>query len=121
VNIAAGSSARAEPGQQPSDPEKISEDIFLSVTWPTGERREEKISVSGQTDPGATVRVNGKPAEVDGTGHFVAAVPVRVGANAVEVEAEDVSGRIKRDRAEVHKIPTKPPELAPVPTELWHK
>ncbi|MEP6653848.1 MAG: hypothetical protein ABJA82_10835 [Myxococcales bacterium] len=121
VKVAAGSSARAAPGQQPSDPEKISEDIFLTVAWPTGERREEKVPVSGQTDPGATVRVNGKQAEVDGTGHFVAAVPVRVGANPIEVEAEDVSGRIKRDRAEVHKISTKPPGLAPVPTELWHK
>ncbi|MBC8131850.1 MAG: hypothetical protein H7X95_02630, partial [Deltaproteobacteria bacterium] len=121
VSVAAGNTTRVEPGQQPSDPERISEDIFLSVAWPKGERREEMVPITGRTDPNVVVRVNGAEAAVDGSGHFAASVPVRTGANAIEVEVEDVAGRIKRQKGEVRKIPTKPPALTPVPTELWQK
>lgn len=119
VNLAAGTTSRAEPGQAPIDPEKISEEVFLSVTWPTGDRREEKVPVAGRAAPGSTVRVNGTPAEVDATGAFAATVPLRVGGNPVEVEAEDVSGRAKLEKREIRKISTKAPLLAPVKTELW--
>jgi Glucodextranase, domain B len=121
VRVMAGNTTRAEPGQPPTDPEKISEDIFLSVTWPAGDRREDKVPVTGRTDPNSAVRVNGTTTEVDRGGHFVASVPVRVGANPIEIEVEDISGRIKRESREVRKIPTRPPRLAPVPTELWKR
>ena len=121
VHVTAGNTTRAEPGQPPTDPEKISEDVFLSVTWPSGDRREDKVPVTGRTDPGSAVRINGTTTEVDRGGHFVASVPVRVGANPIEIEVEDVSGRIRRERQEIRKIPTRPPKLAPVPTELWKR
>lgn len=121
VQVAAGTTTRAEPGQPPIDPEKISEDVFLNVTWPTGDRREEKLSLSGRAAPGSTVRINGAPAEVDGAGSFTTSVPMRVGGNAIEVEAEDDAGRTKTDRREVRRIPTKAPLLKPVKTELWNK
>ena len=93
----------------------------MTVTWPIGDRREDKVPVVGRTDPTSSVRVNGTTAEVDRRGHFVASVPVHVGENPIEIEVEDISGRFKRENREVRKIPTKPPELAPVPTELWKK
>jgi hypothetical protein len=121
VRLAAGTTSSAEPGQAPVDPEKISEDVFLNVTWPAGDRRGDRVAVSGRTTPGALVRVNGAPAEVDANGAFMAAVPVRVGGNSVEVEAEDAAGRSKVERREIRKIPTKAPLLSPVKTELWNQ
>jgi hypothetical protein len=121
VKVTAGTTTRADPGRPPIDPEKISEDVFLSVTWPAGERREERVPVTGRATPGSVVRVNGADADVDSAGRFVASVPVRVGANALNVEVEDVSGRSRSEQKEVHRISTRPPNLAPVPTELWNQ
>ncbi|MES1157470.1 MAG: hypothetical protein ABUL67_00095 [Haliangium ochraceum] len=119
VSVPAGSATRAEPGQAPGDPEKISEDIFLNVAWPTGDRREEKVPLTGRATPGSLVRVNGALADVDDNGRFSASVAVKVGQNPIEVEVEDLSGRSRSERREIRKIPTKAPDLAPVKTDLW--
>jgi glucodextranase-like protein len=119
VSVPAGSTSRADPGQAPIDPEKISEDIFLTVAWPTGDRRGERVPLTGRAAPGSLVHVNGTEAALDGNGRFTTSVSLRVGQNPVEVEVEDVSGRVKTERGEIRKVPTKGPDLAPVPTELW--
>jgi hypothetical protein len=120
VVVPAGQITRAEAGQAPADPETIAEEIFLTVTWPTKESRDDdRIPIGGRVDPRSLVRVNGVPAEPDANGRFAAAVPVHDGSNPVEVEVEEISGRIRVERGEVRKIPTRPPELEPVKTELW--
>jgi hypothetical protein len=120
VSVAAGTASHAEPDQAPADPEKISEDVFLSVVWPGGgDRTADKAPVSGRVDPGATVRINGAPADVDRGGRFGATVPLRDGNNAVEVEVEDAAGRVKRDKRDIRKVSLKPPDLQAEPTELW--
>jgi hypothetical protein len=120
VVVPAGQLTRAEAGQAPADPETIPEEIFLTVTWPTKESRDDdRIPIGGRVDPRSLVRVNGVPAEPDANGRFAAAVPVHDGSNPVEVEVEEISGRIRVERGEVRKIPTRPPELEPVKTELW--
>jgi len=121
VTVKAGRSTRADPGQPPADPEKISEEVFLSVAWPIGERREDKVPVTGRVEPGSVVRVNGIGADIDGAGHFTTSVPVRVGQNPVEVEVEDITGRTRREERDVRRISILPPELVPVPAELWKK
>jgi hypothetical protein len=119
VVVPAGKETRAEPGAPPLNPETIAEDVLLTVTWPAGERHEERLAVQGTAKPGSLVRVNGAPAAVDKTGHFTATVPLRDGPNAVDVEAEDAVGRLKHERREVHKVATTDPDLVPVPKELW--
>jgi len=119
VTVPAGQVTRAEPGQAPSNPETISEDIFLSVAWPTGDRRDDRVPVAGRAAPGSLVRVNGAQTDVDDSGRFAASVAIKVGQNPIEVEVEDSSGRSRMERRDIRKIPTKAPELAPVPTELW--
>jgi uncharacterized protein YfaP (DUF2135 family) len=121
VSVVAGTSSRAEPGQAPADPEKISEDVFLNVTWPKGDRHEDRLLLSGRAAPGSSVRVNGTPTEVEGNGAFTASVPMRVGGNGIEVEAEDAAGRTKVDRRDIRKLSTRAPELRQVKTELWNK
>jgi len=119
VTVAAGRQTRAEPGSPPLDPEKIPEDLLLAVSWPAGERHEEKLPITGSVAPGSQVRVNGAPAALDGAGHFAASVAMRNGPNPVEVEVEDLIGRSKRERRQIKKVATEAPPLAPVPTELW--
>jgi len=119
VTVGAGSQTRAEPGRPPLDPEKIPEDVFLTVSWPAGERHEDRLAVAGTASPGSQVRVNGTPAPLDGAGRFAAAVPARNGPNAIDVEVEDAVGRSKHERREITKVSTATPGLAPVPAQLW--
>ena len=121
VTVPAGTETRAEPGAPPRDPEKIAEDVLLTVAWPSGERHEEKLPITGKVGPGAQVRVNGAPASTDDTGHFTASIAMHTGPNPIEVEVDDAAGRSKRERREIKKIATRPPDLTTVPVELWKK
>jgi hypothetical protein len=119
VTVPAGTQTRVEPGRPPLDPERIPEDILLTVSWPTGERHDERLPIAGSVAPGAQVRVNGASAWPDGAGHFVASVPLHDGPNPIEVLVDDVAGRSRRERREIKKIAAAPP-LLPVPTNLWN-
>jgi len=119
VTVQAGSQTRAEPGRPPLDPETIPEDVFLTVSWPAGERHEDRLAVVGSASPGSQVRVNGAPAALDATGRFAATVPARNGRNPIDVEVEDAVGRSKHERREITKVSTATPGLAPVPAKLW--
>lgn len=121
VTVPAGTETRAEPGAPPRDPEKIAEDVLLTVAWPTGERHEEKLPITGKVGPGSSVRVNGAPASTDDAGHFTASIAMHTGPNPIEVEVEDVAGRSKREQREIKKVATRPPDLSTVPVELWKK
>jgi hypothetical protein len=120
VVIPAGSVSQAAAGHRPDNPEMIPEEIFLSVTWPTRESRDDDvIPIGGRVNPRSSVHVNGVTAELDRNGRFAASVPVHDGANPVVVEVEDISGRVKAEKREIRKIPTRPPDLEPIKTELW--
>jgi len=121
VTVSAGTETRAEPGAPPHDPERIAEDVLLTVAWPSGERHEEKLPITGKVGPGSLVRVNGAPASTDDSGHFTASIAMHTGPNPVEVEVEDAAGRSKSERREIKKIATRPPDLTAVPVELWKK
>jgi hypothetical protein len=121
VRVGAGTATHAEPGQPPAAPEVIGEEVFLSVVWPTGDGQEDKAPVSGKVDPGSEVRVNGAAADVDRAGRFTAAIPVRDGSNAIEVEVEDLAGRTRQERRDVRRIPTRPPNLSAEPAKLWNR
>jgi Glucodextranase, domain B len=91
------------------------------VTWPTRENRDDDaVPIGGRVDPRSSVHVNGVIAEPDRNGRFAASVPVHDGANPVVVEVEDISGRVKFEKHEVRKVPTRPPDLEPIKTELWN-
>lgn len=121
VTVHAGSETRADHGRPPVDPETIAEDVLLSVTWPAGERHEERLPITGKVGPGSQVRVNGAPAALDDEGHFTSSIAMRIGPNPITVEVEDALGRSKKETREVKKLTTRPPELTPVHVELWQK
>ena len=121
VIVRQGTESRSERGGVPADPEKIAEDVFLSVVWPEAERHDTRArtTITGLVRPSSTVMVNGAPAAVAGDGRFTLALPLRAGSNNVKVEAEDLLGRHKVSSATFVGQPMRLPELTPVPAKLW--
>jgi len=69
------------------------------------------VTLTGRTEAGSSVRVNGIAATVLPTGEFSAGVSLQEGANVVQVVATDVAGNVGQIRVNV-TLDTKPPVLA---------
>jgi hypothetical protein len=120
VIVGAGTESYSERGGVPAEPERIPEEVLLSVVWPDGERHGARAAaVTGSARPSTSVSVNGVPVVVSADGHFKSSVPLREGANPIEVDAEDLGGRHRTETATVDRAPARPPELTPVPGTLW--
>ena len=120
VIVGPGTESHAERGGVPGDPEKISEEVLLSVIWPEAERHAAKTAITGSVRPSSSVRVNGVPAAVAPDGKFTAFLPLQPGPNDVRVEAEDLSGRSRTSTTTLVRAPPRRPELTPVPGPLWN-
>jgi hypothetical protein len=68
------------------------------------------VTLTGRTEAGSSVTVNGISATVLPTGEFSAGVTLREGLNAIQVIATDVAGNIGQTRVNV-TLDTKPPVL----------
>jgi hypothetical protein len=119
VLVSGGNVSTAMPDQGPSDPEPLPEEILLSVVWPEDDRLGAQGRVKGKAQASSRVSVNGVEAEVGADGTFHATVPLKVGKNRVQVEAEDIAGRAKSvDRIVTRAAPA--PALEPTNQELWN-
>lgn len=119
VLVPGGSVSTALPDQAPSDPEPIPVQLLLSVIWPEDDRVSSQAKVKGKAQPSSRVLVNGSDTEVGPDGTFQSTIPLKIGKNHVQVEAEDIVGRSKI----VDKIVTRPapaPTLEPSDQELWN-
>jgi hypothetical protein len=67
--------------------------VELTVSTPLGSSA---VVIGGRTAPGATVRVAGRPAEVDAAGSFAAAVDLPPWPTEVIVEVSDAVGNAAR-------------------------
>jgi hypothetical protein len=121
VKVPAGTTSVSVSGAPPEDPERIPEDVLLNVVWPTGERHGETAEIQGRAAPSTTVSVNGTPATVNPDGRFTATVKLREGKNAIDVTAEDLSGRTRRDSSTLVRQIPQPPLLKPEAADLWKK
>jgi hypothetical protein len=119
VAVPAGSSSTALPDQAPGDPEPIPAELLLSVIWPEDDRVEHQAKVRGKAQPSSRVNVNGAETEVGPDGTFTATVPMKLGKNHIQVEAEDIVGRTKTvDKTVTRAAPA--PILEPSGDELWN-
>ncbi len=119
VVVPSGSVSTALPDQAPGDPEPIPQELLLSVIWPEDDRLDSQARVKGRAQPSSRIDVNGVETEVGADGTFRAVVPLKIGKNHVQVEAEDILGRSKT----VDKVVTRaaaPPALEPTGQELWN-
>jgi hypothetical protein len=121
VVLPEGTETRSRPGAPPDDPEKIPEEVLLQVVWPEGERHGERATVEGRVRPASLVTINGADTAVGSDGRFSATVPLREGGNRVAVQTEDLVGRRRTAETTLVRRSTRPPKLAPLPTELWKK
>jgi hypothetical protein len=64
--------------------------------------------------------VNGVEASVHADGRFAASVPLGVGQNRVEVQAEDILGHKKEVNKTIRRPPPSP-TLEPTDEELWKR
>ena len=70
----------------------------------------QSVTLTGRTEAGSSVTVNGISATVQPTGEFSAVVNLSEGANAIQVIATDVAGNVGQTRVNV-TLDTKPPVL----------
>ena len=119
VILGPGTESRSERGGVPAEPERIPEEVLLSVVWPAGEQHGGRAAVAGSAQPSSVVTLNGAPVAVAADGRFKSYVPLREGTNPIKVEAEDLTGRHKSTTATLERLPARRPELTPVPGPLW--
>ena len=120
VVLAAGEFGRAVADAAP-EKRKLRKSVLLSVNWPGARKtRARKTTITGTTEAGTAVAVNGKVVPVDQDGSFEAEVPLSQGRNAVKVEATDLMGRTtsKSRRIEVERTP---PKVEADTENLWDK
>lgn len=119
VRLPGGTESRSQEGAPPTDPERIPEEVFLDVVWPT-EKTGEHADIQGRATPSTTVMVNGAPASVGPDGRFSTRVKLQEGKNLVEVEAESLSGQTRRASTTLVRRPPRP-ALTPEAADLWKK
>jgi predicted secreted protein len=119
VIVPSGSASVALPDQAPTDPEPIPQELLLSVIWPEDDRLDGQAKIKGKAQPSSKVNVNGVETEVGPDGAFRATIPLKVGKNHVQIDAEDIIGRTKIvDRVVTRAAPA--PTLVPSNQELWN-
>lgn len=119
VVVSSGTTSTAMPDQAPSDPEPIPQELLLSVIWPDDDRLDAHARIKGHAQASSRVNVNGVETEVGADGSFRAVVPLKIGKNRIQVDAEDVFGRNKTvDKTVVRAAPS--PTLEPTTQELWN-
>jgi hypothetical protein len=119
VVVPGGSASTALPDQAPTDPEPIPEEILLSVIWPEDDRLDGQARIKGKAQASSKVNVNGVETDVGPDGTFRATIPLKIGRNHVQIDAEDIVGRTKSvDRVVIRAA--KAPPLVPEEQELWN-
>jgi hypothetical protein len=120
VTVGKGQESTAQPGQAPSDPEAIPEELLLSVIWPDDDRVEAQVKLRGKTRGSSRVRINGAEIPVAEDGGFGTPVPLQIGPNRVKIDVEDITGR-KKSVDKVVRRAARAPSLQAVDKDLWNQ
>jgi len=119
VVVSGGTTSTAMPDEAPSDPEPIPQELLLSVIWPDDDRLDGHARIKGRAKASSRVNVNGVETAVGPDGTFRAVVPLKIGKNRVQIDAEDILGRSKTvDKVVNRAAPS--PTLEPTGQELWN-
>lgn len=93
VIVRAGQRSVVLPGQAPTDPIAVPSSLLLKVSLPAVSlTNKTKLTVVGQTEPGARVEIGGRMVETDATGRFTTTVKLDEGKQALDVKAVSVGG-----------------------------
>jgi hypothetical protein len=118
VIVRAGQQAVVRPGKAPTEPAPLPSSLLLKVQWPaTATTRRQQLVVTGQTDPGNRVEIDGESFSPDPDGRFSRELQLKEGRNTVDISAVSVSGTRQRETREV-TVDTTPPRVG-IDPELW--
>ncbi|MBL8952464.1 MAG: FecR domain-containing protein [Myxococcaceae bacterium] len=93
VIVRAGQRSVVLPGQAPTDPVAVPSSLLLKVSLPPVSLvNKTKLTVVGQTEPGARVQIGGRMIETDATGRFSTTVKLDEGKQEIDVKAVGVGG-----------------------------
>ena len=118
VTVNAGTESAAAPGQPPTAPRAFPSDLLLSVIWPESPPTKDTAQIQGTARPSSHVVINGRTVEVQADGTFAAEVPVKLGANAIRVQEQDIEGRHKAVTGTVRRVRSAP-TLEVQKEDLW--
>lgn len=111
--LAEGQESHAEAGKPPSKAAPIPTSILQNVRFPDADTFTVQLArVEGRADPGARLKVAGKPVEVALDGTWSADVPLEEGLNQIEVEATDALGTTQVERSQPLRVDTTAPGLS---------
>ncbi len=128
VLLEEGQRTSVKKDEQPGPPEQLSQEekqefrqideeigLSLSITSPAGdiETAQDEVMISGTTDRGNTLMVNGAPATVDEKGAFKTTVKLTEGDNDITVEATNRNGASMARSRKVKRTQSKKPEPSP--------
>jgi hypothetical protein len=123
VKLPAGTVSSSRAGGPPDDPEHVSEDVLLSVVWPTMEAHKDHADIKGRASPSSVVTVHAatatQTATVGDDGAFAVTIPVSDAKTPVQVEAEDLVGNTRRASTTLSRRQASAPVLKPEATDLW--
>jgi hypothetical protein len=94
VIVRAGQESVVRPGEAPSDPTVLPSSLLLKVDWPAGKvLTRADVVVSGHSEPGTIITVQGHHAPVNAKGDFVVHLRgLKDGKVPLKVKARSVSG-----------------------------
>ena len=119
VRLRSGKRSVVRPDAPPSDPLPVPASVALQVRWPPRKLDQTRARVSGKTEAGALVLVNGVMVRADERGAFGAEVPLREGKNRLVVTATGASGAAQVRRSPEIRVDTRPPDLEVEAEGLW--
>lgn len=108
VVIRSGQFARVLAGAAPETPQPVPPTLFLKVAWPAvGSTNRSKVAISGETMPGARVKVHGRWVKVDDKGAYRTEVNLLDGMHELRIHAEDVGGHTADEKGPRIVVDTK--------------
>jgi hypothetical protein len=99
VVIRSGQFARISPGGAPEAPQPLPPSLFLKVAWPAATSSKPRLTVSGETMPGARVKIGTRWVQVDHKGHYKRELEVPDGTHELQVHAVDVGGHVVDEKS----------------------
>ncbi|RKH41182.1 FecR domain-containing protein [Corallococcus sicarius] len=119
VIVRAGQQSIVRPGKEPTEPAPVPGSLLLKVAWPGDKAlRQHELVVTGKTDPGNRVEVEGVVVHADNEGRFERKVVLPEGPSAVKVRAMGVGGLVGEEKRDV-VVDTKPPKVRLTPEAIW--
>ncbi|RKH37103.1 hypothetical protein D7V93_42400, partial [Corallococcus llansteffanensis] len=115
-----GQQSIVRPGEAPTEPAPVPSSLLLKVAWPGEDKelRQHEFVVTGQTDPGNRVVVEGAVVRADKDGRFERKVMLPEGKSSVKVVAMGMGGLVAEDQHHL-EVDTKAPAVKLHTGTIW--